>query len=79
MGTAIFGDEVLLFERWTGDFFNIHIYIYSGVGGRIFNLYSVAVKQCTLRWLGTQAAVLPTVTNFNLNTGFPSRVPPGYD
>lgn len=60
-------------------FFLIYIYIYSGVGGRIFNTLQCSCEAVHPEMgLGCKATVLPTVTNFNLNTGFPlSNSPPG--
>lgn len=70
-------DEVLLCtERWTGDFFLIYIYIYSGVGGRICNTLQCSCEAVHPETgLGCKATVLPTVTNFNFHRFFPPLTP----
>lgn len=72
-------DEVLLCtERWTGDFFNIHIYIFWGGWEDFLTLYSVAVKQCTLRWAWAAKRLFCLLWQTSTYTGFPfSNFPPG--
>lgn len=56
--------------------FLIYIYIYPGVGGRIFNTLQCSCEAVHPETgLGCKATVLPTVTNFNLNTASLSRTP----
>lgn len=51
-----------------GIFFKIHIYIYSGVGGRICNTLQCSCEAVHPEMgLGCKATVLPTVTSFNLH------------
>lgn len=59
-------------------FFLIYIYIYSGVGGRIFNTLQCSCEAVQPEvGLGCKATVLPTVTSFNLHRFPLSTFPPG--
>lgn len=60
-----------------GIFFNIHIYIFWG-GGRVSNTLQCSCEAVHPEMnLGCKAAVLPTVTNFNLTQVPLSNLPPG--